>query len=201
MKAFCTLTVRTLSKRPIRSRQMKFNMPKGTFGWCVYKRTSFRTVSESYLHTLDSIWNVVKSVSVWFPQSRPAPVLMCEDTSEDIWVPSVRHVACNQSDSRLVWSLCHWPKRLKQSWVFKNFIRPHQCPAIIYQRQSLQSLITHKFHSSLFSKGLSSPSVKVNLWFINQHRLNTVQTCNEIMCGISVLIWAVLQPLLQFKLH
>ncbi len=126
---------------------------------------------------------------------------VCEDTSEDIWVPSVRHVACNQSDSRLVWSLCHWPKRLKQSWVFKNFIRPHQCPAIIYQRQSLQSLITHKIHSSLFSKGLSHPSVKVNLWFINQHRLNTVQTCNEIMCGISVLIWAVLQPLLQFKLH
>ncbi len=63
MKAFCTLTVRTLSKRPIRSRQMKFNMPKGQFGWCFYKRTSFRTVSESYLHTLDSLWNVVKSVS------------------------------------------------------------------------------------------------------------------------------------------
>lgn len=102
-KAFSTLTVRTLLKRPIRSRQMTFNMPNGTFSWCFYKRTSFRTVSESHLHTLDFLWNVVKSVSVWFPQSRPAPVLMCEDTSEDTRVPSVWHVACNQSDSRLVW--------------------------------------------------------------------------------------------------
>ncbi len=182
MKAFCTLTVRTLLKLPVRSRQMKFNMPKAKFSWCFYKRTSFRTVSESYLilfvHTLDSLWNVVKSVSVWFPQSpwqsHPAPVHMCEDTSEDDRVPSVRHVACNQSDSRLV---CI-------STGQREFDHTHI-----------------KVHSGLFSKRLSSSSVKVNLWFINQHRLNIVQTCHEIMCVISALIQAVLQHLHQFELH
>lgn len=102
--------------------------------------------------------------------SRPAPVHMCEDTSEDDRVPSVRHVACNQSDSRLV---CI-------STGQREFDHTHI-----------------KFHSGLFSKRLSSSSVKVNLWFINQHRLNIVQTCNEIMCVIQ----AVLQHLHQFDLH
>lgn len=47
MKAFCTLTVKTLLKLPVRSRQMMFNMPKAKFSWCFYKRTSFRTVSDT----------------------------------------------------------------------------------------------------------------------------------------------------------
>lgn len=106
IKAYCSWSVGTLIKLPFRSSLVEFNKSKG-----FYKRTSFRTVSESYLtlfaHTLDSLWNVVKSVSVWFPQSawqflfqtcrvQSSCPLLSVHVCEDVCVASVRHVAGKQ---------------------------------------------------------------------------------------------------------